>query len=198
IDLENPLLDVTPSPLAGYTSASPGSKDALCERIKVAGQSRLKLWSYASAYHVTLAPFAIPERLHNKIMICFHLNASRGLCQCENDEWKSVHKGIWSSIMSPYDNRYVDVKFAGEFSGSVQVTVEEGQEFISWHLSFIFYRVVLDPLMIFVCFYGLCRVYVVASSLSCIWFCFIDVGTSSQPLESREESYMYLVFGSVL
>ena len=72
--MENPAIDVTPSPLTGYTSSSHGSKDdLLCERVRVAGQSRLELGSYASAYQVKLVPSAvIPERLHNKIQICFH------------------------------------------------------------------------------------------------------------------------------
>ena len=56
----------------------------------------------------------------------FCRNASRGLCQCEKDEWKAVQNWIWSSVMSPYEDRYVDLKFVGEFSGSMTVTVEEG------------------------------------------------------------------------
>lgn len=31
--------------------------------------------------------------------------------------------------MSPYEDRYVDVKFIGEISGSVTVSVEEGESF---------------------------------------------------------------------
>ncbi|KAL7197917.1 hypothetical protein ACSBR2_020443 [Camellia fascicularis] len=75
IDLENPVIDVTPSPLTGYnTSSSHGSNDVLlCESVRVAGQSRLELGSYGSAYQVKLVPsVVIPERLHNKIQICFH------------------------------------------------------------------------------------------------------------------------------
>ncbi|KAH7853531.1 hypothetical protein Vadar_003664 [Vaccinium darrowii] len=134
IDLENPVIDVTPSPLAGYKPSPLGPKDVLlCGRIRVAGQSRLKLGSYATAYQVTLALLVvIPERLYNKIQICFHRNASRGLCQCEKDEWKAVHDGLWSSVMSPYEDRYVDVKFAGDISGSVTVTAKE--EFQRWRL----------------------------------------------------------------
>lgn len=133
IDLENPVIDVTPSPLAGYKPPL-GSKDVLlCGRIRVAGQSRLKLGSYATAYQVTSTPsVVIPEKLYNKIQICFHRNASRVLCQCENDEWKAFHNGLWSSVMSPYEDRYVDVKFAGDISGSVTVTVKE--EFQRWRL----------------------------------------------------------------
>ncbi|KAF5937976.1 hypothetical protein HYC85_025482 [Camellia sinensis] len=150
IDLENPVIDVTPSPLTGYTSSSHGSKDVLlCERVQVAGQSRLELGSYASAYHVKLVPSAvIPERLHNKIQICFHQNASRGLCQCETDEWKTVHKELWSSVMSPYEDRYVDVKFVDKIAGYVTVTVDK--EFQRWRLfclAFGFVLLLLAPVV---------------------------------------------------
>lgn len=37
-----------------------------------------------------------------------------------------MQKGIWHTVMSPYDDRYIDVKFIGEVSGSVTVAVEEG------------------------------------------------------------------------
>ncbi|XP_059668579.1 uncharacterized protein LOC132313698 [Cornus florida] len=134
IDVQNPSLDVTPSTLPGHTLSARGSKDVLlCKRIRVAGLSRSKLGRYASSFKVTVAPsVAIPERLHSKIQICFHQNASLGLCQCEKNEWKSVQKGLWSSFMSPYRDRYIDVKFVGDVSGSVTVTVEE--EFQRWRL----------------------------------------------------------------
>lgn len=48
------------------------------------------------------------------------------MCRCDKDYWKNIHKGLWTSTMSPYEERYVDVKFAGGISGSVAVTVEEG------------------------------------------------------------------------
>ncbi|KAI7996838.1 hypothetical protein LOK49_LG10G00968 [Camellia lanceoleosa] len=150
IDVEKPNIDVIPSLLAGYASSSHGSNDVLlCERIRVAGQSRLKLGSYASAYQVTLVPsVVIPERSHNKIQICFHKNASRGLCQCEKDEWKAVQKGLWSSVMSPYEDRYVDVKFIGEISGPVTLAVED--EFQRWRLlclAFGFVLLLLAPVV---------------------------------------------------
>ena len=53
-------------------------------------------------------------------------NASLGLCQCEKDDWKTVQKGLWTSVMSPYEERYVDVKFIGDTSGSVSIAVDEG------------------------------------------------------------------------
>lgn len=52
-------------------------------------------------------------------------NNSLGLCQCENDKWKSI-KELGSSVMSPYDDRYIDVKFIGEVSGYVTITIVEG------------------------------------------------------------------------
>lgn len=39
--------------------------------------------------------------------------------------------------MSPYEDRYVDVKFIGDISGSIAVSVEEGEPF-SPQLSLIF------------------------------------------------------------
>ena len=73
VDIKRRVLDVTPSLPLGH-SATDGVKDSsLCERVQVKGIPRLKLWSYASSFHVSLAPSpAIPERLHSKIQVCFH------------------------------------------------------------------------------------------------------------------------------
>ncbi|KAF3441243.1 hypothetical protein FNV43_RR15156 [Rhamnella rubrinervis] len=133
VNITNPVLDVAPSPLLGV-STSHGSKNVvLCERVQVSGISRLELGSYASSFRVTLSPsVVIPERLHSKIQVCFHRNESLGLCQCEKDEWRSLQKGLWSSVMSPYQKKYVDVKFTGEVSGPVTVTLDE--DFQQWRL----------------------------------------------------------------
>eukprot|EP00258_Populus_trichocarpa_P030907 XP_024446926.1 uncharacterized protein LOC7491061 isoform X5 [Populus trichocarpa] len=130
LDPENPALDVTPSRLHGHVF----SRDVFfCERVKVSGHSRWKLSSYASSFRVTLAPSAvIPERLHSKIQVCFHRNASLGLCQCEKDDWRAVQKGLWRTAMSPYEERYVDVKFVGDTSGSVSIAVDEDLQ--QWRL----------------------------------------------------------------
>ncbi|KAF7801441.1 NEMP family [Senna tora] len=133
IDLEKPVLDVSPSLLPGKVSTHGGKGILRCERIRVSGLSRLKLGSYASSFRITLAPSAeIPEKFHNKIQICFHRNNSLGWCQCEKDEFKSVQKGIWSAVMSPYDKRYVDVSLTDEIPGSVTVALEE--DFQQWRL----------------------------------------------------------------
>ncbi|XP_039027919.1 uncharacterized protein LOC120161779 [Hibiscus syriacus] len=136
IDLESPAIDVTPTPLSRHSSVR-GSKDfLLCDRVQVSGLSRLKLGSYASSFRVTLAPSVlILERSHSKIQICFHRNASLGLCKCGDGDWKALQKGIWHTVMSPYDDRYIDVKFLGDVSGSVTVSVEE--DFQRWRLMFL-------------------------------------------------------------
>lgn len=130
LDPENPALDVTPSRLHGHVF----SRDVFfCERVKVSGHLRWKLSRYASSFRVTLAPSAlIPERLHSNIQVCFHRNASLGLCQCEKDDWRIVQKGLWTSVMSPYEERYVDVKFIGDTSGSVSIAVDEDLQ--QWRL----------------------------------------------------------------
>lgn len=134
IDSENPALDVTPSHFHERVFSHDGSKDAFfCERVKVSGHLRWKLSRYASSFRVTLAPSAlIPERLHSNIQVCFHRNASLGLCQCEKDDWRIVQKGLWTSVMSPYEERYVDVKFIGDTSGSVSIAVDEDLQ--QWRL----------------------------------------------------------------
>ncbi|KAD5961749.1 hypothetical protein E3N88_13222 [Mikania micrantha] len=122
IDLRNPVINVN----VPYE----GSKDVLsCERVIVSGVSRLKLQHYASVYNVTLAPsVSVPKKWHTKIQVCFHRNSSLGLCQCEKDDWRSLQNGLWISTMSPYEQKFVDVKFSGMVTGSVTVTLEEVQQ----------------------------------------------------------------------
>lgn len=149
VDLDNPVIDVTPSPFAGL-SIFHGSKDALsCERVQVSGLSRLKLGSYANSFRVTLVPSVeIPEKYHGKIQVCFHRNASLGFCHCEKDDWRALQKGLWNSIMSPYEARYVDVKFTGVVPGSVTVSLEE--DFQQWRLfclAFGFVLLLLAPIV---------------------------------------------------
>ncbi|KAG6750814.1 hypothetical protein POTOM_045329 [Populus tomentosa] len=134
IDPENPALDVTPSHFHERVFSHDGSKDAFfCERVKVSGHLRWKLSRYASSFRVTLAPSAlIPERFHSNIQVCFHRNASLGLCQCEKDDWRNAQKGLWTSVMSPYEERYVDVKLIGDTSGSVSIAVDEDLQ--QWRL----------------------------------------------------------------
>ncbi|XP_011653457.1 uncharacterized protein LOC101221567 isoform X2 [Cucumis sativus] len=128
INLEHPAEDVFPSSL-------PGAIDIKCDRVRISGISRLKLGSFASSFRVTAVPsVVIPERQHTKLQVCFHWNNSLGLCQCEDDKWKTFQKGLWSCTMSPYEVRYVDVKVidARSLSGPVTIAVEE--DFQQWRL----------------------------------------------------------------
>ncbi|KAI4386625.1 hypothetical protein MLD38_004542 [Melastoma candidum] len=134
LTLERPSVDLKPSV---FTPDLPGrsSKESLllCERVVVSGISRLKLGSYSSAIRVTAVPsVVIPERLHGRIQVCFHRNATIGLCQCDKSEWKGIEKGLWSSTMSPYDTGYIDVKVVGEVPGSITVAIAE--ELQKWRL----------------------------------------------------------------
>ncbi|KAG4166901.1 hypothetical protein ERO13_A13G163900v2 [Gossypium hirsutum] len=149
IDFASPTIDVTPTPLSGYSSVRGSKYVLLCDRVHVSGHSRLKLGSYANFFRVTLAPSVlIPERLHSKIQVCFHRNASLGLCKCGDGDWKPLQKGIWHTAMSPYDDRYIDVKFIGDMSGSVTVALEE--DFQLWRLIFLVLGFVLLLLAPFV------------------------------------------------
>ncbi|KAG9129783.1 hypothetical protein Leryth_015992 [Lithospermum erythrorhizon] len=132
ISIDNPVLVVTPVPIAVLSPL--GSKEVVsCERVAVSGLSRLKIGSLHSIHRVTLVPsVVIPEKLHSKIQICFHRNSSLGSCQCEDDDWRSLHKGVWTTIISPYEDRYIDLKFMDDISGSATVTVEV--EFQRWRL----------------------------------------------------------------
>ncbi|KAF6134219.1 hypothetical protein GIB67_010018 [Kingdonia uniflora] len=136
IDLGNPVLHISPLPLSGYSSTG-GSKDnVLCERVRVAGVSRWQIKSYANSIRITLTPsVAIPEKFHSKITVCFHGNASLGLCQCAADEWKTIQNGQWICNKSPYVDKYVDVKLMDGVSGSLTVSIEE--DFQQWRIYFL-------------------------------------------------------------
>ncbi|CAH8364316.1 unnamed protein product [Eruca vesicaria subsp. sativa] len=104
-----------------------------CERIQVSGYPRTELGKYAHSFKVKLAPLVtVSERLHSKIQFCLHRNVSLGMCQCEKSDWKNLQKGQWSFAMSPYDTQFIDVKFTGERSGLVNISVTE--DFQQWRI----------------------------------------------------------------
>ncbi|KAF8047330.1 hypothetical protein N665_3091s0003 [Sinapis alba] len=104
-----------------------------CERIQVSGYPRTELAKYAHSFKVKLAPLVtVSERLHSKIQVCLHRNVSLGMCQCEKADWKNLQRGQWSFVMSPFDTQYIDVKFSGESSGSVTISVAE--DFQQWRI----------------------------------------------------------------
>ncbi|KAL2482958.1 hypothetical protein Fot_44402 [Forsythia ovata] len=195
VDAENQVVNVTLIPLV----ESPSYKDVkLCERIQVSGLSRLKLGSYSSARRVTLVPF--PERFHRKIRVCFHKNSSLGLCQCENDSWKSMQNDMSTSVISPYEDRYIDVKFVGDLSASepVYVTVTFAGEFQRWRLlclAFGFVLLRLAPIVSsWVPFYY--------SSSMAIGVCLVVIILLFQGMKllptGRKNAFYLMIYGSVL
>nr|GEW10764.1 homolog of Synechocystis YCF37 [Tanacetum cinerariifolium] len=76
------------------------------------------------------------------------LDASWGLCKCGNDEWRSFLNGTWSSVMSPYEQRFVDVKYTSAVYGFVIVTLLETLGFVNFKLYEsinLKYPPILDP-----------------------------------------------------
>ncbi|KAK9086056.1 hypothetical protein Sjap_026467 [Stephania japonica] len=145
VDLEHPVLEVRPSPHVGYPSRD-GAKDILSSsRVRVAGLSRVNIRNYFNSIRITVTPSGvIPERLHNKIAICFHraqlsrkvreetislqFDAALASCQCGKDDWGTLQKGNWSAFMSPYEDKYLDLKFSNGLSKTLTVSIEEKME----------------------------------------------------------------------
>ncbi|GFQ05697.1 hypothetical protein PHJA_002713800 [Phtheirospermum japonicum] len=124
------VVNATPTVLVG---AVPSRDVVRCARVTVSGLSRLRLGSYSSAHRIALVPSdEIQEKSYRNIQICLHSNVSLGLCKCHNDDWESIQSGIWNSVVSPYEDRYIDVKFVENLSGSVNVSVK--LEFHKWRL----------------------------------------------------------------
>lgn len=73
IDIENPVVQLNPSPLAESFQFSGAKIMISCERVRVAGVSRFKIESFANSFQVTLRPSElIPQKHHSKIEVCFH------------------------------------------------------------------------------------------------------------------------------
>ncbi|KAE8660034.1 Peptidase M50 family protein isoform 1 [Hibiscus syriacus] len=61
---------------------------------------------------------------------------------------QNVENGLWHAVMAPYDDRFIDVKFTGDVSGSVTVSVEE--DFHRWRIVFLalgFVLLLLAPIV---------------------------------------------------
>lgn len=196
VDLDNPVLRFTLYPLVGVSPK--GAKDAIsCQRVRVSGLSRWKISSYSNAFRVLLNHSdAIPERLHPKIEVCFHRNASTGLCQCEKDEWMAIQKGLWSRVMSPYEDKYVDVKLEDGLPGFITIYIDE--EFHQWRLlslGFGFVLLLLAPIISnWVPFY-----YSSSMALGVLLVVLILLFQGMKLLPTGRKSIFYLtIYGSVV
>nr|XP_043616857.1 uncharacterized protein LOC122588745 [Erigeron canadensis]XP_043616858.1 uncharacterized protein LOC122588745 [Erigeron canadensis]XP_043616859.1 uncharacterized protein LOC122588745 [Erigeron canadensis] len=124
IDVRNRDINITPKPIHGSSQSTKNVE--YCERVLVRSILRMELWSYVKAYRVFVVP-SLPRfnDWYKSIRICLHQDASLGLCMCKKDDWRSMQKALWSSIISPYEQNFIDVKFVAEVSGFVTVTLDE-------------------------------------------------------------------------
>ncbi|KAJ0949583.1 hypothetical protein HanRHA438_Chr01g0040241 [Helianthus annuus] len=118
IDAGNPIINVIPAPFHGSSE--------YCGRVSINGISRMELRSYAKSYEVIFEPVVFDE-MHNMTQVCFHRDASRGLCQCKKDDWKFIKRGLHEFYVSPYEQKFVDVKFTSGVFGFVTVEIKEGK-----------------------------------------------------------------------
>ncbi|GJT41238.1 hypothetical protein Tco_0941103 [Tanacetum coccineum] len=151
IDVRNPSVQATPAPVSG-------SPDNYCARIFVNGTtSRWNLGSYARPYRVLLAVSRAVR----------HRDASLGLCECGNDEWRSLQNGTWSAVMSPYMTYYIDVKYTSRIYDSVNVTLDQvSQEWRYLLLVVGFFLLLLAPVV--------CKWVMRVIALTCIFESSID------------------------
>jgi hypothetical protein len=84
--------------------------------------------------------------------------------------------------MSPYEERYVDVKFVGDPSGSVSIAVDEGLvPLVPCHVCF--FTVLKFPLLILInCRFR--RFTAMAPHVSSSWICFTIAGINCQQMAS--------------
>lgn len=59
------------------------------------------------------------------------------------DEWQTLQKGQWSAMISPYENRYIDVNFKDKTSTSCTISIEEGKMLFT-NLSYHFIKSAMD------------------------------------------------------
>ncbi|KAF7044543.1 hypothetical protein CFC21_053758 [Triticum aestivum] len=124
VGLENPEVTFAPSSMGGI----------FCERVRISGMPRWQFQSYANQIHVRVnVSHSMPEKFHWKIQICFHGNASTGLCQCEMGEWQVLQGGMWNAVKSPYVSRYVDVKLTDKKSTVFSLSIQD--ELQKWRLA---------------------------------------------------------------
>ncbi|XP_042437681.1 uncharacterized protein LOC122023574 isoform X1 [Zingiber officinale] len=182
INLENPTLEF------GTT---------LCQRVHVTGISRLNLKFYASVVRVNLKIDEVtPDRLREKIQICVHRNVSMGLCQCNEEVWESLQHGQWSSVISPYEDRYIDINTDDKMSIALTVSLDE--EFQQWRLFFLglgFVLLLVAPIISsWVPFY-----YSSSMALGVVLIILILLFQGMKLLPTGRKNILYItIYGSVL
>lgn len=87
------------------------------------------------------------------------------MCRCEKADWKNLQKGQWIFVMSPFDTQYIDVKFSGQSSGSVTISVTEGCSLSL--ISMLLLKALVTVFHSLIMFFLFCRFSAMAYSLSC-------------------------------
>lgn len=119
---------------------SPGIKPGTliaCDRVCITGLKRFQhLKKYAHSRRVKVQYSEGISKINpTKIEICFHRNASLGLGQCPQNEWKALEKGLWTGLVSPFETKFIDIRMPGTLFDSLTISVEE--EFLQYRLVFL-------------------------------------------------------------
>ncbi|CAA7051954.1 unnamed protein product [Microthlaspi erraticum] len=105
--------------------ASPGLKPSittLCERIHIQGIARFEhMHKYANALKLTLTASSAEDDIH----VCFHRNVTRAVGMCPVYFWKKVSNGLWIGVMSPFDQKIVDIRAARSTVVAFEVSIVE-------------------------------------------------------------------------
>nr|XP_016482809.1 PREDICTED: uncharacterized protein LOC107803577 isoform X2 [Nicotiana tabacum] len=107
---------------------SPGSKPGtkvLCERVQIHGLSRLKnLKKYAHSVKVNVS-YINPSGRQPNVEVCFHRNQSLEIGMCPPGQWMKLTKGSWVRSMSPFDEKFLDIRMTSSSKQTLQVSLHE-------------------------------------------------------------------------
>uniref|UniRef100_A0A0D6QWS9 Uncharacterized protein n=1 Tax=Araucaria cunninghamii TaxID=56994 RepID=A0A0D6QWS9_ARACU len=117
-------------PSGPLIESSPGLKPGTIvagERVCIPGLRRFQhLKKYAHSHRVSVQYSGGVSKIVPKIELCIHRNASLGLAQCAQHEWKALGKGLWTGVISPYETKFIDFRMPDNtLFGSLTISVEE-------------------------------------------------------------------------
>ncbi|GLJ49047.1 hypothetical protein SUGI_1034640 [Cryptomeria japonica] len=187
-------------PTGPLVESSPGVKPGTIiagERVCIPGLKRFQnLKKYAHSRRVRVQYSEGLSKTHPKIELCLHRNATLGLVQCKQHEWKSLEKGLWTGVMSPYETTFIDIRMPDTLFGSLTFSVEE--EFQQYRLIFLGFALLmlfLAPIVSkWVPFY-----YSSAMAFGVIVVILIIIFQGMKMLPTGRKSSLYLLlYGSVV
>ncbi|OIT06504.1 hypothetical protein A4A49_08312 [Nicotiana attenuata] len=129
---------------------SPGSKPGTkvtCERVQIHGLSRLKnLKKYAHSVKVNVS-YINPSGRQPNAEVCFHRNQSLEIGMCPPGQWMKLTKGSWVRSMSPFDDKFLDIRMTSSSKQTLQVSLHE--DFFWYRVIFLVLGVLLITLASF-------------------------------------------------